>query len=188
MQKDLFRGELVRLAVEDPQTIAEPTSRWLRDSEYWRLANSYPVRPFSTKAVKEWLEKEQENNGGDLFVFSIRIIQDDCLIGDVGLDGVLWNHGETFVAIGIGEREFWGCGYGTEAMRLILRYAFTELNLERVSLSVFGYNLRAIRSYEKIGFVHEGRARNVVKRDGQRYDLVFMGILRDEWLAQNQSG
>jgi len=186
MEKDLFRGKLVRLAVEEPLTIGESFSRWARDSEYWRLANSNPVRAVSSKAVKQWVEKEQEDRRGDQFEFSIRTLQEDRLIGDVGLDGVRWNHGNAFVGIAIGEREYWGKGYGTEAMRLILRYAFVELNLQRVSLSVFEYNLRAIRSYEKISFVHEGRQRGVLKRDGRRYDLVYMGILREEWLSQNE--
>jgi RimJ/RimL family protein N-acetyltransferase len=186
MEKDLFRGELVRLAMEEPQAMAEAFSRWARDSEYWRLANFIPAQLYSVKAIKEWVEKEQENERGDEFVFTIRTIQDDHLIGDVELDGVLWNHGDTFVGIGIGERGYWGKGYGTEAMRLILRYAFSELNLYRVSLNVFEYNSRAIRSYEKIGFVHEGHARGALVRDGRRYDLVYMGILREEWQALNK--
>jgi RimJ/RimL family protein N-acetyltransferase len=68
-------------------------------------------------------------------------------------------------------------------MKVILRYAFRELNLRRVALDTFEYNPRAIRSYEKIGFVHEGRAREYLWRDGRRWDLIFMGILREEWLA-----
>ncbi len=62
-----------------------------------------------------------------------------------------------------------------------LRFAFTELNLRRVTLDVFEYNPRAMRSYEKAGFVVEGRMRGMLKREGKRWDLVFMGILRDEW-------
>ena len=69
-------------------------------------------------------------------------------------------------------------------MRVILRYAFEELNLYRVSLNVFGYNPRAIHTYEKIGFQHEGFQREVLDRDGQRWDLIYMGILRAEWLEQ----
>ena len=124
---------------------------------------------------------------GDQFEFSIRTLQDDLLIGDVGLDGVLWNHGDAFVGIGIGDREYWGKGYGTDAMRLILRYAFCELNLQRVSLNVFEYNPRAIRSYEKLGFIHEGRvARCAQARWTAGTTWYIMGILRDEWLAQSQ--
>jgi RimJ/RimL family protein N-acetyltransferase len=94
-------------------------------------------------------------------------------------------HGDTLVAIALGERKFWGNGFGTDAMRVMLRYAFNELNLRRVGLIVFEYNPRAIRSYEKAGFVHEGRARGFLYREGQRWDLLFMGILREEWLAKD---
>jgi RimJ/RimL family protein N-acetyltransferase len=70
-------------------------------------------------------------------------------------------------------------------MQVILRYAFQELNLRRVSLDTFEYNPRAIRSYEKAGFVHEGRVRKFLLREGRRWDMLFMGILREEWLARN---
>ena len=68
-----------------------------------------------------------------------------------------------------------------DAMRIILRFAFTELNLRRVSLDVFEYNPRAIASYRKVGFVEEGRLRRFLHRDGRRWDLIFMGMLREEW-------
>ena len=83
--------------------------------------------------------------------------------------------------IGLGERNYWGNGYGTDAMQIMLRYAFRELNLHRVSLDVFEYNPRALHSYEKAGFQIEGRRRKMVQRDGRRYDMIFMGILREAW-------
>lgn len=86
------------------------------------------------------------------------------------------------MGLGIGERDFWGKGYGTDLMKLILRYAFLEVNLRRVTLTVFEYNPRAIRAYEKAGFRHEGRIRGGLYRDGKRYDELFMGVLREEWL------
>jgi len=92
-----------------------------------------------------------------------------------------WTHGDGWIGLGLGEREDWGKGYGTDAMRVMLRFAFTELNLYRVSLDVFEYNPRAIRSYEKAGFVFEGRMRQWMRRDGRRWDFVYMGILREEW-------
>jgi RimJ/RimL family protein N-acetyltransferase len=91
------------------------------------------------------------------------------------------------VGIGIGEAEYRGKGYGTDAMQVILGFAFRELNLHRVSLSVFEYNPRAIRSYEKAGFRHEGRLRAEINRDGRRWDVLMMGILRTEWEAQRLS-
>jgi RimJ/RimL family protein N-acetyltransferase len=89
------------------------------------------------------------------------------------------------VGIGIGERDFWSKGYGTDTMKVCLRYAFLELGLQRVSLGVFEYNPRAVRSYEKAGFKLEGRTRYDAHREGKRYDSLWMGILREEWLQKN---
>jgi RimJ/RimL family protein N-acetyltransferase len=71
-------------------------------------------------------------------------------------------------------------------MNVLLRFAFTEVNLRRVTLSVFEYNPRAIRSYEKAGFRHEGRVRKALNKEGRRWDVLFMGILRDEWMEKNR--
>ena len=68
---------------------------------------------------------------------------------------------------------------------VILRYGFTEVNLKRVTLTVFEYNPRAIRSYEKAGFRHEGRMRGALNKEGKRWDILVMGILREEWMEQN---
>jgi RimJ/RimL family protein N-acetyltransferase len=183
LDNDLFRGDLVRLVAEDPQKLAEAYSRWQRDSEYWRLMASEAAYTHSIRAVKAWIEKEAEQ-APPLYMFLVRALEGDRLIGDVSLEPVRNGHGDTFVGIGIGERDYWGRGYGSDAMRVILRYAFTELNLHRVSLNVFEYNPRAVRTYKKVGFRHEGHARGVLKRAGQRWDLIFMGILRHEWEAQ----
>jgi len=181
MNNDLFQDKLVHLKAVDTQVMAEAFSRWAQDSEYWRLLASDPSHSFSVKSTKEWLEKEQSKDPPGFYMFAIHTLDDDKLIGEIGLDAVELPHMETFVGIGLGERETWGKGFGTDAMRIILRYAFSELNLHRVSLTVFEYNPRAIQSYIKAGFVEEGRVRGFLHRAGRRYDLIFMGILREEW-------
>lgn len=178
---DLFRGKLVRLSAVDPSPAAEAFSRWSRDSEYWRLMAGDPSFPHSVKEAREHMEKALDKESPRDFFFNIRSLEDDRLIGDAGLDGVDWRNGETYVGIGLGDRQDWGKSYGSDAMRLILRFAFHELNLHRVSLTVFEYNQRALRAYEKIGFVHEGRVRGFIHRDGQRWDMLCMGLLRAEW-------
>ncbi len=86
------------------------------------------------------------------------------------------------VAIALG-REHLGRGYGTDAMRVIVDYAFREMGLHRVQLEVAPYNPAAIRAYEKAGFVEEGRRRGAVFHDGRWYDEVMMSILDHEWTA-----
>ncbi len=183
MNNDIFRGKLVRLSAENPETYAEHFSRWWHDSEYGRLLDLAPAQLYSPKRTKEWLEKELEKDPPEMWLFGIRAQDGDKLIGFVDLSGAT-AHGDTFVGIGIGERDYWGRGYGTEAMKLVLRFAFLELGLHRVSLDVFEYNPRGVKSYEKAGFRHEGRAREMILRDGKRFDVLFMGVLREDWLKQ----
>jgi len=183
--KDILKGQLVRLAAMDPEEVSKTFANWNRDSEYKRLLDLDTPRLNSVKAVKEWLEKELEKMGDSMYWFSIRALEDDRLLGDINLAVVNWNNRDAFVGIGIGARDYWGRGYGTDAMSLALGYAFTELNLYRVTLDVFEYNQRAIRSYEKAGFQLEGRQRGAILREGRRWDVLYMGILCEEWRKQN---
>ena len=186
LEQPLLTGKLVQLKAVNAITMAENDSRWTQDSEYWRLLTTDTQRPFSAKKVQEFIEKELTSEKPDLYFFSIHTLEGDRMIGGISLDGIQWSHGDCFVGIGLGDRDYWGKGYGTDAMRVILRFAFTELNLHRVSLDVFEYNPRAIKSYEKAGFRLEGRVHQAIRRDGQRWDILFMGILREEW-EQTQS-
>lgn len=84
------------------------------------------------------------------------------------------------LGIGIGDKEYWGQGYGREAIGLLVDYAFRLLNLRRVFLRVHGRNERAIRAYRACGFIEEGRMRQHVWSNGAYDDLILMGILHDE--------
>jgi RimJ/RimL family protein N-acetyltransferase len=140
------------------------------------------------KKLKEWIEKDLEKEASGRYYFEIHTLEGDQIIGFVGLSGVRWNQGDAWVGLGIGEPDYWGKGFGTDAMYLVLRYAFMELGLERVSLSVVASNERAIRAYVKAGFKPEGVERQLVHRDGETEDVLYMGILRQEWLAQYSGG
>ncbi|HSD83117.1 MAG TPA: GNAT family protein [Anaerolineae bacterium] len=182
MDGHLLCGQLVRLSAINPETDAEVFARWEVDSEYMRQLDSGPHQPHQAKKIKEGIEKEQQENS-NTSAFAVRTLADDTLIGFVAFDEVNWHHGDTYVAIGIGDPSYRGHGYGTDAMRVMLRYGFTELNLWRVQLNTFSYNERALKSYLKAGFVLEGRQRGMLLRDGQRWDLVYMSVLREDWLA-----
>lgn len=185
--KDLFRGEFIRFTSEEPETHARAEVRWQRDTEFVRLVDSDPSQLSSEKKIKEWFEKQAE--GGpkpERHSFSIRTLAEDKYIGSLGV-WVDLIHSEGWVGLGIGEREFWSKGYGSDMMKLCQQYVFAELGLQRLSLGLHEYNPRALRSYEKCGFRLEGRTRKEVLREGKRYDSLWMGILREEWL-QMQNG
>jgi len=175
----LWHGELVRLAAptaEDAPALAANSQIWTR-----RLMDSGPVFPFSTEKVTEMIERDRAD--ASLFRFVIRTIGDDTIIGFCGLSDIEWSNGVAWLGIGISDPEHWGKGYGREAVRLLLRFGFHELNLHRIALGVFSYNDRAIELYRTLGFVHEGTERESIHRGGARYDMLIFGMLRGDWEA-----
>ncbi|HUG33310.1 MAG TPA: GNAT family protein [Anaerolineales bacterium] len=179
--RDIFRGKLIRLAADEPEALAKAEIRWQRDSEFLRLADNEAVHLTSEKKLRESFEKHLETGfKPDRYSFTIRALEEDKPIGFLGLRLDLI-HNDAMIGIGIGGREHWDKGYGTDAMKVCLRYAFTELNLHRVSLGLHEYNPRALRAYEKAGFKLEGKTRGDLAREGRRYDSFWMGILREEW-------
>lgn len=178
---NLLTGQLIHLAAVDPDRDSEIIAGWSRDSQFWRLVHTDPAMPERAQRVK----LELEDRPIDRPSFAMRTLTDDRLIGLIGLYIVMPVQREAFMGIQIGERAYWGKGYGTDALRVLLRYAFDELNLQRISLSVLEGNARALRSYEKCGFQYEGRERHAWAYDGRRWDEVYMGLLREEWEAMN---
>jgi RimJ/RimL family protein N-acetyltransferase len=186
MNDRLLRGELVRLAALNLETDVETIAGWTRDSEFSHLLETGAPELWTAQSARAQLAEEQddEKSKGRRFSFGIRALADDRLIGFVDLEVNHWPQREGWLGIGIGRREDWGQGYGTDALQVLARYAFAELNLERLTLNVFAYNERAVRSYLKAGFIVEGRQRERLRRGARRYDMIFMGLLRADWLAQ----
>jgi RimJ/RimL family protein N-acetyltransferase len=177
MSGTLFTGKLVQLVTINKEKDAELWAKWNIDSDYTRLLDVGPSYLYPRKQIETWIEEIDDGS----CEFAIHAIQEDKVIGDVGLGDFDRAAGTAWVGIGIGDMDFRGKGYGTDAMQIILRYAFEELNLHRVNLSVFAYNKRAIRSYEKCGFKYEGLMREFIYKEDKRWDLWNMGILHSEW-------
>lgn len=181
MFNPLFTGRLLRLATPQPED-ADTFARWSTDDMYGRLLDDDPVRPLAPGHFSYF-----NSSSSDSFYFHLRTLDQDQLIGFVVLFNIKWASQTAEMAIGIGEPQYRGKGYGSDALSLLLRYAFDELNLYRIGLSVMRYNEAAIRAYERAGFMLEGARRGMVQRAGQRHDLVLYGILRDEWQARQSS-
>ncbi|WP_040952189.1 GNAT family N-acetyltransferase [Gorillibacterium massiliense] len=171
----LFCGQLVRLCASRPEDAAA-LALWSEDADYLRNLDTEFAIPRSVESF----EKSIENSSNSL-EFRLRTLEDDTLIGFVALFRMEWNNQCGKMAIGIGDPNFRGKGYGTDALRLILRYGFCELNLNRIGLDVISYNKRAIHAYQKVGFQVEGTMRESVLRDGQKFDRILMSILRNEY-------
>ena len=179
----LFESQHVCLAPIDHEKDAEIESRWTHNASYLRMLSSDPARPHSPEAIKkkyESIEDEMEKSKS-MFYFTIRMRSDDRLIGFIRLYWIEWSNGSGKIQIGIGESKDRGKGFGTEVLQMVLRYAFAELNLHRLTAEVQEYNSAAIKLFEKCGFVEEVRRRQALNRFGRRWDELHLGILGYEW-------
>ena len=131
MEKQLFQGEMVRLQADDVKTLAEAHARWATDSTYWRLMDTSVSYVHSPRTMQSWFDKLLENER--TFLFSIYTLAENKLIGDISLDGVRWDQGDSYVGIAIGEQKNWGKGYGTDAMKI------TGLALANGLIAVSGF-------------------------------------------------
>jgi RimJ/RimL family protein N-acetyltransferase len=176
----LLQGERVRLTALMTNDLPE-IARWHEDAGFSRMFDARPAAPRTASTLESWLEDYARSNNS--FLFAIRPLRSDELLGFTELEGILWPHQHAWLSIAIGDPARQGQGYGAEAIGLALQFAFQELNLYRVQLTVFSYNQRAIALYEKLGFRREGTYREHLQRDGQRHDMYLYGMLRPEWLA-----
>ena len=175
---NILQGPRIRLTAV-AKTDLPTISVWYEDTVYSRMFDAIPAVPKSQAQLEQWLEGVYKAK--DSFLFAVRPLDEETLLGYIELDGILWAHQNCWLGIGMGNREHWGQGFGRESMELALNFAFHELNLHRVQLTVFSYNERAINLYQKLGFKQEGVFREHIQRDGRRYDMILYGLLRWEW-------
>jgi RimJ/RimL family protein N-acetyltransferase len=152
------------------------------DHEFLRMQNSGPAYPYPEVAQRAWWSERLKAK--DEYHFAIRLVGTDEIIGLFQITEIEWPHLVAWFSIGIGDPDARGKGYGTEALSLGTRFAFDDLNLHRLQLSVFAYNERAIRLYTRLGFTHEGTYREYLQRDGRRHDMLLYGMLAHEWRSR----
>jgi RimJ/RimL family protein N-acetyltransferase len=187
IQTQLFEGQDIRFGPIDYEKDPQIESKWTHDSDFIRMYETDPARPMSVAMVKkeyEKLEKEIEEEK-EMYYFAIRARDDDRLIGKAVIHRIEWSNGNSSLRLGIGSADDRRKGFGSQALQMLLRFAFAELNLFRVSANVPEYNEAATALLAKFGFLEEVRRRQALERDGRRWDLISFGLLKDEW--QNQA-
>ena len=180
----IIQGELVFLRPFEA-TDAELYRRWRADAEPMVLAGWKDRAPFSLAQSAARIDRLATEQGKDYFTFLICLLADDRPIGEVSLADLDRVNGSAEVGIFIGEVDEWGKGYGTDAVNAIVGFGFAEQRLERIWLEVWTENARALRAYEKAGFVHEATLRNDRYEGGRYTSGHVMSILRDEWLNRS---
>jgi RimJ/RimL family protein N-acetyltransferase len=176
----MIEGTIVNLRTQEMPDL-ERNQRWVNDPEVTRfLGMRYMM---SLAAEEQWMRERTKTplsfaNCG----FAIEM-KEGRHIGNCGIHQASPEDRAASVGIMIGEKDCWGHGYGTDAMRTMLKFAFEEMNLHRIELDVYAFNNRARASYRKCGFVDEVCKRQEVFREGRFIDVITMGVLRHEWEA-----
>ncbi len=176
----MWRGDKVELGPVQREYLLKYVE-WLNDWEVSRFLT--PGIPFLLNLDDEtdWFERQRQDK--DNIVFAILTLPEKQLIGNCGVHRLDWKNRSGLFGIVIGDKNYWNKGYGTDATRTLLRFAFEQLGLNRVELEVYDFNPRAIRAYEKAGFRRDGVRRQALYRDGAFHDVYLMGILREDWDA-----
>jgi RimJ/RimL family protein N-acetyltransferase len=180
----MIYGERVRLRAAERDDVKKFCA-WVNDADVTRYLSLY--LPMSSMDEGNWFEAMTRRDQSEkTLVIEVRDGNDWKMIGNCGVFGIDPVNRLGEIGIMLGEKDEWNKGYGTETMILLLRHCFDTLNLNRAFLHVYAENKRAKRSYEKAGFVEEGRLREGVYKHGKYDDVIVMSVLRSEWIARKK--
>jgi len=181
----MYTGKLIRLREYRKEDIPL-AQQFLNDSETRSLMNPRSAYPYTLADEEKWFEALSANK--DTYSFAIETLEGGKYIGGCGINGVGWKMRVAEIGIFIGDKNYWGKGYGTDAMEVLVRVCFEQMNMNKISLHVFSYNERARLCYEKCGFSVEGVLRQEIYANGQYHDDIAMGLLRSEWESIHKDG
>ena len=178
-QMSIFYGERLRLRRVEREDVKK-FHEWVNDPVVTEgLALLYPM---SMEDDEDWFQRSRQRDIWERpYAIDLRDGEAWRLIGNCTFFDLEPEARSAEVGIMIGDKSVWNQGLGTEAMGLLLRIAFETMNLNRVFLRVYAYNQRAVRAYEKAGFILEGTMRQAVYKHGKFGDVNFMSVLRSDW-------
>ncbi len=162
--------------------------KWFNDPEVTQYLSMY--LPMTEMAEEKWIEELGTSRATTTAAFVIEAVEGEGnkAIGSVGLSNINSKDHNAIFGIGIGEKDYWSKGYGTEATRLIIKYGFDQLNLHRINSFAISFNERSIRLHLRVGFTEEGRQKEAVFKNGAYHDHVVFGLLRKAWLNLADAG
>jgi RimJ/RimL family protein N-acetyltransferase len=170
-----------RIRFRAPERDDSPTFvQWINDPEV--RSGLFLFLPMSMADEEKWFDDMLKSPIEEHpLCIEVKDKNEWIIIGNIGLFNIDSIARSAEAGILIGNKDYWNKGYGTEAMRLLIKHGFEALNLNRIYLRVYEDNPRAINCYEKVGYVLEGRMRQARYSNGKFVDILFMSVLREEW-------
>jgi RimJ/RimL family protein N-acetyltransferase len=178
----MITGKRVRLRAIEMDDLDRFTA-WMNDPEVTQYLSTADYYPTSRLAQEQWLQAASTRTRFDDLLLAIETLESARHIGSIALHSTSASNRRAELGIMIGDKDYGSRGYGTDAILTILRFAFDEMNLHRVYLTVLTHNARAIACYKKCGFIEEGRLREERYLHGAYTDRLLMAILDREYRA-----
>ncbi len=150
--------------------------KWINDREVTRYLIAY--LPMSMENEKEWFSKLKDSK--DQITLGICLL-DGTLIGVMGTHKIVWKDGITTTGAFIGDKRYWGKGYGTDAKMQLLNYLFNTLNLRKIMSRVIAFNERSLAYSKHCGYKVEGTSRLEIFKEGKFWDVIDLGLFKEEW-------
>ena len=176
----MYSGQNVLLRGLELSDVPELMKHW-NNTEVKKFLNSFT--PHSIQEEEEFIKHTWKiRKEGKAHVFAIVSKENDLYIGNIDISIVDSNSRRGVIGIAIFNQSYWNRGFGTEALNLIINFAFKTLNLHSVELQVFSNNLRAKHCYEKCGFKESGLRREAIYVEGSYFDSILMDITKKEWI------
>lgn len=175
----MYEGKKIRLR-EYRKSDVEAAQNYINDKELKKNLNPGIPFPYTLQDEEKWFESNTALK--DTYNFAIETLDDNIYIGGCGINQVDWKNSNVEIGIFIGDKEYWNKGYGTDAMNVLIRFIFNEMNINKIKLNVYSFNKRAMRCYEKCGFITEGVLRKELYREGNYHDIIVMGLLKEEYM------
>jgi RimJ/RimL family protein N-acetyltransferase len=179
----MIKGKRVRLRAIDRNDVPIFVP-WLNDEEVRENISIYI--PLSITQEEEWFNDMLKHPIEEQpLTIEVLLGEEWRIIGNTSLFRIDQHNRSAEVGIVIGDKQYWGQGYGVDTLRLMLRHGFNHLNLNRIYLRVNEANQRGIRCYEKSGFIMEGKMRQAQFLNGKYVDVLLMSVVKNEWQDQD---
>ncbi len=178
----MYYGAKVKLRAYKKEDI-KLAYEYLNDSELKKLLVNKIPYPMILEQEEKWFEDLVHSK--DTYSFAIEDLETGKYIGGCGINNINWLNRIVTVGIFIGDKNYWGKGYGTDVVKILNKFIFEQMNINKIKLNVFSFNERAKRCYEKCGFKVEGVLKQELFRDGKYCDEYVMAILLEDWRKEN---
>lgn len=172
----MYEGKLVRLRAYTKEDIPQAL-KYLNSYEVTKNLSPGIPYPFTLEDEEKWYASNSALN--DTYSFAIETLEDNLYLGGCGINQVDFKNSHVMIGIFIGDPAYWGKGYGTDALKLLTKFIFEEMNIHKIKLGVYSFNERAIKCYEKVGFIEEGILKKEIFKEGKYYDEHLMALFRN---------